>query len=295
VSARAAPLAERRGWLDAARRQPAMVARIALSYLLLTLAAAVVLVPVAVMVGTAGKAPGEATANLGIWPREFTWSNFVVVWQTTALLRMMANSALVAIASTLTVLGFGALAGYAFSRMQFLLKEVFFVGILLGIMLPAASVVIPLFLTVKTYGLLNSYWGLIGPYAAFGLPLAVLVLRNFFDALPGELIDAARVDGASHLAVFWRIALPLSTPALATVAIFQALTSWNEFLLALLFMTRAELRTVPLAYIVYYAQFNINWEKTFAVLTIVTVPILLLYIALQKQFIRGLTAGALKG
>ena len=162
-------------------------------------------------------------------------------------------------------------------------------------MLPPSALIVPLFHEIKSFGLLNNYLALIGPYSAFGLAIAVLFFRNAFSAVPRELIQAARIDGAGSWLIYRRVCLPLSIPAIATVAILQVLFSWNEFLMALLFMTREELLTAQLAYVTYAGLYTASFEKQFAVLALLTIPVLILFLAFQRHFVRGLTSGAVKG
>jgi raffinose/stachyose/melibiose transport system permease protein len=148
---------------------------------------------------------------------------------------------------------------------------------------------------VRFFGLFNTYGALIGPYTALGLPFSVMVFRTFFDGIAAELEDAARIDGCSNWRIFRSVMLPLSIPALISVAVLQAVTSWNEFLLALLFMTRDDMRTVPLAIIPFIGQFGNQTEYMFATLLLISVPPLLLFVLLQRYFQIGLTTGSVKG
>ena len=162
-------------------------------------------------------------------------------------------------------------------------------------MLPFSTLMIPLFQIVKELKLRNNYLGLILPYAAANIPFCILMMRNYFDSLPKEIEEAARVDGASNLQLYWRIAMPLSVPALTATGIFVAIGSWNEFILALLFMTKPEMRTAPLATVYCLRYQGQILERAFAALTWVALPALLFYFVAQRQFVKGLTAGALKG
>jgi ABC-type glycerol-3-phosphate transport system permease component len=159
-------------------------------------------------------------------------------------------------------------------------------------MLTPAAVIVPLYVTIKDLGLLNHYLGLIGPYSAFGLGIGVLLFRNSFLAVPRELAEAARVDGASPLRIYLRVFLPLSRPVFATVTILQFLYAWNDYLLAVLVMTKEEMQTVQLAPIAFATQYLQGQEKQFAVLALVMLPVIAVFLALQREFIRGLTGGA---
>ncbi|MBI2942508.1 MAG: carbohydrate ABC transporter permease [Chloroflexi bacterium] len=266
-----------------------------LTHALLLLCCFVILFPVLAMLGIALKDQGVPADVLALFPRQLYFGNFWLVWAETPLGIMLRNSAIVTICTTVLVLGLGSLAAYGFSRWRFLGSRLLLVTLLLGLMLPAAALIIPLFRTVRLLGLFNTYPALILPYTAFGLPFCILVLRSYFDTLPIEIEEAAIIDGASSLSIFYRIALPMSTPAISAVAIFQALGAWNEFLMAMLFMTRTEARTAPLAWIYYINLYVVNYERTFAALTWIVIPAMVVYLVLQRQFVSGLTAGALKG
>lgn len=206
----------------------------------------------------------------------------------------MGNSLVITAASTLLVLILATLAGFGFARTRFRMKDVTYIIILLGLMLPAASLIVSLYRIIAKLKLLNTYIALIGPYTALGLPFAVMNIRNYFSTIPFELDEAAIIDGASPFWIYLRVYMPLSRPALATVIIFQAMFAWNEMLFALLFMTKDNMRTAPLAWLTYQMRYGLQMEKAFAVLATISIPVLAVYLILQRQFIKGLTAGAVK-
>ena len=162
-------------------------------------------------------------------------------------------------------------------------------------MFPAKLVLVPLFIQLKSMGLINSHLGLILVYAAGGIPAAVFILTGFFRALPSDLDNAARIDGASEFQVFWRVMLPLVRPQLAIVAIYTAIPIWNDFLLPLAFLQSPELKTVPQGLTVFFGEHATDYGPLFAGLSMAALPLILLYIVLSEQFIKGLTAGATKG
>jgi ABC-type glycerol-3-phosphate transport system permease component len=259
------------------------------------LAAAYTLFPLVIALGTALKPPGTATSDLSLFPAHPSWSNFSYIFTETSLLTYVKNSAVVTFATTALVLAGASLAAYAFSRLNFFLKNVWYPLFLMGLMLPFVVVLVPLFHIERNLHLFNTYGALILPYVGFGLPFAILLLKNYFDSVPREMEEAAIVDGASRFRTFLSVVLPLTKPALATVAIFQAVGSWNEFLLALLFMTKDAMRTVPLAIIPFIGQFGNQTEYMFAMLLVITLPPIVLFVAMQRHFVSGLTAGAIKG
>lgn len=234
--------------------------------------------------------PASGAFSLGF--DGLTLANFSSVIESTGLPTLFLNSVIVTVASMVLVVVFGSLAAYGLVRHPFPGSGVVQFVILTGLMLAPAAVIVPLYTEVRSLGLLNNLLGLIGPYAALGMPVAVLLFRNAFAALPGEIFDAARVDGSSALRTYGRVAMPLVLPTIATVAILQAVTAWNEYLLALLFMTDDAKQTVQLAFVSFTGQFSTQQEKQFAVMTLVMLPAIVAYVVSQRWLIRGLTGGA---
>jgi ABC-type glycerol-3-phosphate transport system permease component len=253
------------------------------------------LFPMLYMVSTAVKAPGETMINPGIIPHSVDLAKFVDVWQRAGVVRLGLNSLFITVSTVGLVLLLGSLAAFAFSRLNFFGKSILQVLFLVSLMIPFASVIVPLYQLNRSLSTMNTYMAVIGPYVAFGLPFAILFLRFYFDTLPQELEEAARIDGAPTFIIYWRVLLPLTTPALATVAIFQALGAWNEFLLALLFLTRSDLRTLPTGAVHFQMMFGRQFEHMCALLLIISFPVVVLFLVLQKQFVAGLTTGAIKG
>jgi raffinose/stachyose/melibiose transport system permease protein len=260
----------------------------------LALAAFLFLVPVVIMLVTALQVSGHG-GGVSFVPHSLTLDNFRDVWVETRLPRLLLNSVIVTLASTTTVLVCGSLAAYGFTQHPFRGSRLVMLALLAGITLPPAAIIVPLYAEIHNLGLLNNYIGLIGPYTGLGISVAILFFRNAFSAIPQDIIRAARVDGASSWTIYRRIFLPLSLPAIATVAILQTLFSWNEFLIALLVMTKESVETAQLAYITYAGLYSASFEKQFAVLALLTIPVLIVFIVFQRQFVRGLTSGAVKG
>ena len=205
------------------------------------------------------------------------------------------NSLIIACSSVLLVVLFGSLAAYAFARLRIQWKESWFFLLITGLMLPIPTMVVPVFQVNKALGLLDNYLGLILPYAAFGTPFALIIFRSFFENLPREIEEAAKVDGCSKLGIYWRIVMPISWPAIAAVIIFQFMASFNEFVLALVTIDRNELKPMTLVPLMYSGQFMARPGVMFATLTLITIPVLIIYILMQRYLTRGMTAGAIKG
>ncbi len=244
------------------------------------------------------KAPGESALNRGLIPWEISLANFPEAWRIANVPVLAFNSFVVTAASVVLILFLASLAAYGFARLNFVLKEPFYMLFLAGLMLQAAAIMVPLYQVNVTFKLLDTHFALVGPYVALGLPFAILILRGFFEGLPDEIEDAALIDGATRFTIYWRIMLPLTRPALATVAIFTGLGTWNDFLLPMLMTSRPGLRTMPLGLILFELEGAIGMvlhEYRFALIIMMTVPIIIVFLLLQRQFMSGLTAGAIKG
>jgi raffinose/stachyose/melibiose transport system permease protein len=227
-------------------------------------------------------------------PRSFQWTNYIVAWNKANLTVLFRNSLTVTVNALLLTLLISSLAAYAFARLKFWGRDVILNVLLLAIMVPGQTLLIPLFLNMKAFKLLDTLYALILCYTAFGMISATYILTGFFRGVPQELLDQAKIDGCSHLDIYARIMMPLARPALATVTIFLFLASWNELILALTFIQSDARKTVPLGMVNFVSQYKIEYGQMAAALTWATIPVLAVYIVLQKQFIKGLTAGALK-
>lgn len=275
---------------------PKELARRAGVQLLVTLLAVVWLIPIVMML-TVALMPSRTRDVLlgGLIVLQPTLDNFAQVWRENPLPRFFLNSLLITIPTVVLVLGIASLAAFAFSRLRFWGSSFWYVVLMLTLMIPIPTLVIPLFQTAKQFGLLNNYLGLILPYTALGIPFAVVVLTSYFSRLPRDLEDAARLDGCSSFQVYREILLPLSWPAMAVVFIWQFMMTWNEFILALVLMQDEARKPLILAPLVYNGVYLSKPGALFAVLAIVTVPVVLVYLFMQRYFISGLTAGSLKG
>jgi ABC-type glycerol-3-phosphate transport system permease component len=228
------------------------------------------------------------------------FDNYARAWREARFSDYFFNSVLVTGVSVTLITGLGAMAGFALARFRHPAGQAAFWLFLAGLMIPAQLSVVPLFFELRALGLLNSRLGLILVYTANGLPFAIFILAGFFRALPRTLYEAAVVDGCNEFSAFWHVLLPLSRPGLVTVAIFQFIGVWKEYFFAFMLTsgaTGAEVRTLPLglANLAITSQYHSDYGLLFAGLVLVTVPILVIYLALQRQIVKGVTAGALKG
>ncbi len=221
--------------------------------------------------------------------------NFQKAWQANNFQLYFQNSMVVAISSVVLVVLLSAMMAYAFARFDFPGKEALFYIILIVLMVPNVVGIIPQFLLAKTLGLRNSLLGLVVFYVAGSVPFNTFLLRGFFETLPKELEDAMLIDGGNYVTIFFRMILPLSKPALATVSIFSFLGFWDEFILALTLIDDPARRTLPVAIATFHGQHGTDWGLVFAASLIAAVPVVAVFVSLQRYFIGGLTAGAFKG
>jgi ABC-type glycerol-3-phosphate transport system permease component len=228
-------------------------------------------------------------------PDEPTLSNFAKVLFDSNIPRYFLNSVVISVGSTGLALILAIFASYGFARFHFTGKPFFQSFVLVGQLLPTAAIIVPLFITLKWLGLLNTYWGLILVYMIITLPLSVWMLTSYMKAIPVELEEAATIDGASRLAVLFRITLPLCTPGLVAVVVYAFVTTWNEFIFALCFATDSSVKTLPIGLAEFSTEFNTDWGGVMAASMVMTLPVVLLFLAFQRLFVGGLTAGATKG
>lgn len=255
---------------------------------------AVILIPLVAILLNSVKTQSEFYLDPWSLPAIPQWGNYVEAWTQAYIPSFMLNSLIVAGATTLLTLAAASLAGFAFARFSFRGNRFLFGAFVLLMIVPAPASIIPLYVIVYELGLMDTYWALILPYAAGSLPLAVYLMRSTFISIPSELIDAARADGCSHLKAFVRVVMPLSGPGLATAGILTFVNAWNEFLLALIFIHEQSLMTLPLGLQTFIYQYHVEWPLYFAGLTTAIMPLIIVYVIFQRQFVRGLTAGAVR-
>jgi raffinose/stachyose/melibiose transport system permease protein len=252
--------------------------------------------PVLVLVATAVKTQADFNAHGAIsLPHAFTFSNFTSAWQVGQFGVSFVNSGLVTLVKVPLGVMLAALLSYSLAKLRIQLRRTLVFFLLLGLTVPIFIAVVPVFTMLRQVGLIDNIWGLLPPYLAFGLPFEVLILTAFFRRIPNEMIEAARIDGASELSIFLRIVLPLSLPVLTTVAILDAVATWNELVMALILLGSPGHRTVPLSLLNFQGQFTTNFPALCAGICIALLPILVAYGFLQRWIVSGLTAGAIKG
>ena len=228
-------------------------------------------------------------------PEHPSLQNFADAWSSNNFQLYFRNSAIVAVVSTALTVLFSAMSAYAFARFDFPFKEPIFYILMIMLMVPDITMIIPRFELVTKLGLRNSLWGLIVVYVAGGTSLNTFLLRGFFEQLPHELDEAMLIDGASYLDIFFKLILPLSSPALATVTIFTFMGNWDEFTWALTAVDNPLKRTLPVAIYSFQGQHGTQWGLVFAAMIIALIPVLIVFFSMQKYFVSGLTTGSIKG
>ena len=223
------------------------------------------------------------------------FSPYLTLFQDTGLAQWLWNSAAVSIATAFFASLFGAMAAYALSRFRFRGRESSQVALLATQMFPAILLALPMFIFFAHLGLLNSLFGLSLAYLAFLIPVAAVLLKAFFDAIPVELEEASLIDGASRIGTLFRITLPLSLPGLASTFLFCFIIAWDEFLFARMFIRQPENWTVSLGLASFSGEFVTPWDQVMAAATIITLPVAVIFLSLQRYLVRGLTAGGIKG
>jgi multiple sugar transport system permease protein len=236
----------------------------------------------------------QSLQNLAL-PNPFTWENYRELFGQTYYGAWFRNSALVACGAGLLAIGISALAAYAIARLRFPGRTFLASAVLVTYLVPPSLLFIPLYVLLNGMGLANSLWALVAAYPTFTVPFATWLLMGFLKSIPGELEDAALVDGANRLQAFRRVILPLAAPGIVAAALFSFTLAWNEFLYALIFVQDVEKKTIPVGLSELMFGDIFLWGQLMAASIGATVPVILLYIYLHRYMVQGLTAGAVKG
>jgi multiple sugar transport system permease protein len=261
----------------------------------LSLGAVVMILPFAYMIATSFKSNALVLQiPPQFLPHHPTVANYTGAWSSNDFGRYFLNSLMVAIATTVLAVWLSSMMAYSFARFRFPGKRLLFGLLLIGLMVPTMMLLIPQFLLAKQLGMLDSLTGLVFFYTGGNLALNTFLLRSFFQDIPRELEEAMVVDGAGPWKRYLRLILPLSRPALATVAIFTFLASWDEYVWALTIINNPSKRTLPIAIALFQGEHSTAWGLVFAASTIAIVPVVVVFVAFQRQFVSGLATGALK-
>ncbi len=265
-----------------------------LMHIFLAGTALAVLYPIFMMVMSGFKTNAEIFGAPFALPKSFNLDNYAVIWNTTDVPRYLLNSIIVTLISVIVLLVTGTMAAYAISRYRFrgsIMVSLFFLA---GLMLPLRLAIIPLFVQLKAMGLVDNLLGLIFIYTAMSLPSTVFILTGFLRALPSELEDSARVDGASELRIMVQIMVPLITPAMVIAGIYNAVPIWNDFFFPLIFIQTPENKMLAQGLTSFFGEYSVNFGVLYAGLTLAALPLVVVFIVQSKRFIAGMTAGAIK-
>jgi ABC-type glycerol-3-phosphate transport system permease component len=278
-------------WTTRAR----LVAARLLPYPFLIVGGIVMILPLYLMLVTSFKDNIEFFANPFGLPKSVSLDNYVNVWVNGQMNLFFKNSVNISVATVLLTLACATPAGYALARLRMRGSAIIFYTLLATLMVPTEIILLPLFILFRDLQLLNTYPSLVIPYASLGMAFSTYLLRGFFKTVPSELAEAARIDGAGEWQTFWQVMLPLAMPGVATIAIFSFMGSWSEFFLATLFISNPDLRPVTAGLFGFSSTYRTEWGPMTAGYTIVVTPIVLMFLLMQRYFIRGMTMGALKG
>ncbi|MBS4206663.1 carbohydrate ABC transporter permease [Bacillus sp. FJAT-50079] len=241
------------------------------------------------------KSEKEFATNQFGFPKKFLLENYTAAWDIANLGVLFKNSIFITLTATLLTVFIGALASYFLSRFEFKLSKWIYGFFIFGLLIPIHATLVPMFILMKNLGLLNSPITLLFPYIAFHLPITIFILTSFMKGFPKDIEESAIMDGCGIFKIFWSIILPMSRPAIATTVILNFIYNWNEFSFALVLINDPELQTLPLGLANFAGQFTTNYGAQMAGLTMSLIPIVIFYILFEKNIVKGMTAGAVKG
>jgi raffinose/stachyose/melibiose transport system permease protein len=277
-----------------AKRRSAMTAGTPLTYLAAVLVVGITVVPLLFTLIGGFRTNAQINTSPAGWPKPWVFANYSEVLTSGVFWRAMGNSAFIAIVATALAVAVGAMAAFALSRYTFKGREGLYTLFTIGLLFPLSAAALPLYLLLRQLNLLEHSLGVALPEAAFSLPITIVILRPFMHAIPGELEDAAAMDGAGKLGFFWRILLPLSRPALTTVAILAFVTSWNSYLLPLLVLSDPSDFTLPLGVAAFQTQYSQDTARILAYTAASMIPAIGFFVFAERRIVGGLT-GSVKG
>lgn len=263
-------------------------------YVLLILIAAIMLVPFLWMLSASFKMNKDVFSFPIEWiPSNPRPRNYVDIWTKIPLLTFIGNTAKLTIIVTLLQLFTSSFAAYAFAKLNFKGKKALFLGYIATIAVPWQAYMVPQFMMMRSWGLNNTHLAIIclQAFSAFG----VFLMKQFYEGVPSELCEAGRIDGLTEYGIWWRIMLPLSKPALSTLTIFTFVSTWNDFLGPLIYLTKTELKTIQIGLRMFISQYSAEYGLIMAASVIALIPVLIVFLALQKYFVQGVASAGLKG
>ncbi|PCD85098.1 carbohydrate ABC transporter permease [Lysinibacillus fusiformis] len=263
-------------------------------YLVVFTVATISLYPILLMILSSFKKSVDIYKDPLGFPSSFSLDTYRTLLSKIPFTTYFLNSLFVSVVSVVLIVVVCSLASFYIARFKFSWNHALLFIFLLGMMIPIKLGIVPLFILMRDLGLINSLWSLILMNTATGIPLSILILTGFFKTMPSELEEAARMDGAGNLRVLWYVVLPLMRPALGTVVIINFIAAWNDFFFPLIFITEKMKRTIPVGMMSLFGEHSADWGSLFAGLTLASLPMILLFFIASKQFMEGLTAGAIK-
>lgn len=266
-----------------------------LAYFVLTIWSVIVLFPIWTLIVNSFKTQKDIFKDPFGLPPHFTLAGYEAVWSKGHFDLYFFNTIYVTAVSLFFILFFGSMAAYALAKWKSRLSTILYIFFIAGLMVPIRLATIDLLRLMISLNLQDTLWSLIPVYIAMGMPIATFVLTAFIRTLPNEMFEAAHIDGATEWNIYFMIVLPLLRPALATVAIFNMIKIWNDFWFPLIFIRAEQSRTVALGVSLLFGQYHTDWNRALSVLSLAALPLLILYVVLSREFIKGLTAGAVKG
>lgn len=267
-----------------------------LKYITLIVVGLIVVSPILTAVLGSLRTTGEfQTTPFGLPQNGIQWQNYQGILESPSFWTSLRNSLIITAGVTILNVTLGSMLAFVFSRVDFRGRGILFNILSIGLLFPLVIAILPIFIQVRQLGLINSLFGVILPLVAFGLPGSVVILRGFFISIPGELEDAAYIDGCTTFGFFRHILLPLARPALTAVAVLQVIGSWNEYFLPLLVLNDQTLWPLPLGISQFQGQYGTDWARVMAYVTLLIVPAVIFYLFAEKYIVTGLTGGELKG
>ena len=241
------------------------------------------------------KSFGDILNNAASWPEAFRWDNYARVWEIMKYPRAFLNSLAITVFANAGLAVISSMAAYRIVRMPSRFNQFMLFLFVAAMVIPFQSIMIPLVKVASTVGIMNSIWGLVIAYYGFGVSLSIFLFQGFMKSIPREIEESAVVDGTNAYGVFWRIVFPLLKPMTVTVVLLNSLWTWNDFLLPLLFLYDAELRTIPLAIYSFFGQYTKQWDMALAGLVLGVAPIVCFFLFMQRHIVAGIAAGSVKG
>jgi raffinose/stachyose/melibiose transport system permease protein len=263
--------------------------------LLLLLIASLSIVPLLVLFKLSVSSPGQTMQETLTSFTTWYWGNYSAAWSSSNLGTAIVNSLIITIGALVLVVAVSSMAGYAIARSKKWYNQAFFKILLVAMMLPAVLSTVPLYIIMKFIHGINTYWAMILLLAAQTLPFSVFVYVGFIKGVPKEIEEAAIVDGCTPFTAFWRVVFPILKPVTASIVIIQGVSIWNNYGQAVYFLTRSDMETLPLAINSFFDKYSANWHEMAAAALIGIIPTIIIFLIFQRYFVKGLTAGAIKG